>query len=142
MPRGDNMCDIEGDSDISVPTKTNLLGVKGVGEAGTVGALPAVMNAVIDALAARHPRVRHARDERADLARNRRSARVEVCCVLRLRAASFAQSRFCLAGQKARRDFREIAVRASLRAFLLSPMARKVPVNRAISARPCRPREM
>jgi aerobic carbon-monoxide dehydrogenase large subunit len=34
-----------------VPTTTNPLGVKGAGEAGTVGALPAVMNAVADALA-------------------------------------------------------------------------------------------
>jgi hypothetical protein len=34
-----------------VLTKANLLGVKGVGEAGTVGALPAVMNATNDALA-------------------------------------------------------------------------------------------
>lgn len=33
-----------------VPTETNPLGVKGAGEAGTVGALPAVMNAVADAL--------------------------------------------------------------------------------------------
>ncbi|MBV8335470.1 MAG: hypothetical protein JO358_08530, partial [Alphaproteobacteria bacterium] len=34
-----------------VPTKLNPLGVKGVGEAGTLGAIPAVMNAVNDALA-------------------------------------------------------------------------------------------
>jgi len=34
-----------------VPTALNPLGAKGAGEAGTVGALPAVMNAVIDALA-------------------------------------------------------------------------------------------
>ncbi len=34
----------------AVPTKTNPLGVKGAGEAGNVGALPAVGNAVIDAL--------------------------------------------------------------------------------------------
>jgi aerobic carbon-monoxide dehydrogenase large subunit len=34
----------------SVPCKTNLLGVKGCGEAGCAGALPSVMNAVIDAL--------------------------------------------------------------------------------------------
>ena len=33
-----------------VPTATNPLGVKGAGEAGTVGALPAVMNAIMDAL--------------------------------------------------------------------------------------------
>ncbi len=33
-----------------VPTKTNLLGVKGAGEAGCVGALPAVANALVDAL--------------------------------------------------------------------------------------------
>jgi aerobic carbon-monoxide dehydrogenase large subunit len=33
-----------------VPAKTNLLGAKGCGEAGCAGALPAVMNAVVDAL--------------------------------------------------------------------------------------------
>jgi len=33
-----------------VPCKTNTLGVKGCGEAGCAGALPSVMNAVIDAL--------------------------------------------------------------------------------------------
>jgi carbon-monoxide dehydrogenase large subunit len=33
-----------------VPAKTNPLGVKGCGEAGTTGAMPAVMNAVVDAL--------------------------------------------------------------------------------------------
>ncbi|MBV8165254.1 MAG: xanthine dehydrogenase family protein molybdopterin-binding subunit, partial [Alphaproteobacteria bacterium] len=34
-----------------VPTKFNPLGAKGAGEAGTVGAMPAVMNAIMDALA-------------------------------------------------------------------------------------------
>jgi aerobic carbon-monoxide dehydrogenase large subunit len=34
-----------------VPAKTNLLGAKGCGEAGCAGSLPAVMNAVVDALA-------------------------------------------------------------------------------------------
>ena len=34
----------------SVPAKTNLLGVKGCGEAGCAGAMPAVMNALVDAL--------------------------------------------------------------------------------------------
>jgi len=33
-----------------VPTKTNPLGVKGAGEAGCVGAMPAVANALVDAL--------------------------------------------------------------------------------------------
>ena len=33
-----------------VPTATNPLGVKGAGEAGCVGARPAVMNGIIDAL--------------------------------------------------------------------------------------------
>jgi carbon-monoxide dehydrogenase large subunit len=32
------------------PSPTNVLGVKGVGEAGTIGSAPAVMNAIIDAL--------------------------------------------------------------------------------------------
>ena len=34
----------------SVPSPTNLLGAKGTGEAGTTGALPTLMNAIIDAL--------------------------------------------------------------------------------------------
>ena len=34
----------------SVPARTNLLGAKGCGEAGCAGALPSVMNAVVDAL--------------------------------------------------------------------------------------------
>jgi aerobic carbon-monoxide dehydrogenase large subunit len=33
-----------------VPCKTNVLGVKGCGEAGCAGSLPAVMNALVDAL--------------------------------------------------------------------------------------------
>jgi carbon-monoxide dehydrogenase large subunit len=33
------------------PSPTNPLGVKGIGEAGTIGAAPAVINAVVDALA-------------------------------------------------------------------------------------------
>ncbi len=33
-----------------VPSPTNRMGVKGVGEAGTVGSLPAAMNAILDAL--------------------------------------------------------------------------------------------
>jgi carbon-monoxide dehydrogenase large subunit len=40
-----------------VPATSNPLGVKGCGEAGVTGALPAVMNAILDALAARG--VRH-----------------------------------------------------------------------------------
>jgi carbon-monoxide dehydrogenase large subunit len=39
--------------DESVPCKTNLLGVKGCGELGTIGAVPAVVHAVLDALAER-----------------------------------------------------------------------------------------
>jgi len=35
---------------VPVPTSTNLLGVKGAGEAGCVGALPAMGNALVDAL--------------------------------------------------------------------------------------------
>ncbi|MBI2317205.1 MAG: molybdopterin-dependent oxidoreductase, partial [Betaproteobacteria bacterium] len=50
MPRADDFCDIKIGS-LSVPTDRNLLGVKGAGEAGAVGALPAVMNAIMDALA-------------------------------------------------------------------------------------------
>ncbi len=41
--------------DESIPCKNNVLGVKGVGELGTIGATPALVNAVADALA-RHGR--------------------------------------------------------------------------------------
>jgi carbon-monoxide dehydrogenase large subunit len=51
MPRADTFCDLVIESN-PVPTRLNPLGAKGAGEAGTVGALPAVMNAVLDALAA------------------------------------------------------------------------------------------
>jgi carbon-monoxide dehydrogenase large subunit len=49
MPHAHHLCDMEVESN-PVPTKTNPLGVKGAGEAGCVGALPAVTNAVVDAL--------------------------------------------------------------------------------------------
>jgi carbon-monoxide dehydrogenase large subunit len=50
MPRADDVPFFEVDSH-EVPTQVNPLGAKGVGEAGTVGALPALVNAVNDALA-------------------------------------------------------------------------------------------
>src|SRR5262244_3357000 len=50
IPRGDVFPDMHIESN-PVPKKLNPLGAKGAGEAGTVGALPAVMNAVVDALA-------------------------------------------------------------------------------------------
>ena len=50
MPHAHNLSDIEVESN-PVPTKTNPLGTKGAGEAGNVGALSAVANAVVDALA-------------------------------------------------------------------------------------------
>ncbi|MFM9971618.1 MAG: xanthine dehydrogenase family protein molybdopterin-binding subunit [Burkholderiales bacterium] len=49
MPRADDLPDIDtGFHD--VPCNTNPLGVKGVGEGGTIGAPPAIMAAVLDAL--------------------------------------------------------------------------------------------
>ncbi|HJU14997.1 MAG TPA: xanthine dehydrogenase family protein molybdopterin-binding subunit [Stellaceae bacterium] len=50
MPRADTMCAMTVKSN-PVPTRLNPLGVKGAGEAGTVGALPAVMLAILNALA-------------------------------------------------------------------------------------------
>ncbi len=50
MPRASDMPNIEIGFN-NVPCKTNVLGIKGAGEAGSVGALAAVMNAVVDALA-------------------------------------------------------------------------------------------
>jgi carbon-monoxide dehydrogenase large subunit len=42
---------------METPTFANPLGAKGVGESGTIGAIPSVYNAVIDALA--HLGIRH-----------------------------------------------------------------------------------
>jgi carbon-monoxide dehydrogenase large subunit len=50
MPRAADLPDIQMTTR-EVPTKVNPLGAKGVGEAGTVGAMAAAMNAVNDALA-------------------------------------------------------------------------------------------
>ena len=49
MPRADDFCSVVIE-DNPVPTPTNPLGVKGAGEAGTVGSLSAGVNAVVDAL--------------------------------------------------------------------------------------------
>ena len=49
MPHAHDFCAMQVESN-PVPTKTNPLGVKGAGEAGSVGALPAVVNALVDAL--------------------------------------------------------------------------------------------
>jgi carbon-monoxide dehydrogenase large subunit len=42
---------------LETPTHINPLGAKGIGESGTVGATPAIQNAVIDALS--HLGVQH-----------------------------------------------------------------------------------
>ena len=49
IPRADNMPFFETDHTVT-PCPHNPLGVKGIGEAGTIGSTPAVVNAVIDAL--------------------------------------------------------------------------------------------
>ena len=49
MPRADDFCAVVIE-DNPVPTATNPLGVKGAGEAGTVGSLSAGVNAIVDAL--------------------------------------------------------------------------------------------
>jgi len=50
MPRADTFVGFNTHFDTSIPCTTNVLGVKGVGELGTIGATPAVVNAVVDAL--------------------------------------------------------------------------------------------
>jgi carbon-monoxide dehydrogenase large subunit len=49
MPRASDVGDMTVESH-PVPTKTNPIGVKGAGEAGCVGALPAIANALVNAL--------------------------------------------------------------------------------------------
>ena len=53
VPRADQMPPMNTAFDESVPCKTNLLGVKGCGEIGTIGAVPSAVHAVLDALSTR-----------------------------------------------------------------------------------------
>lgn len=50
IPRADDMPPAILFDTLGTPSPTNPLGVKGCGEAGTIGAMPSVMNAIIDAL--------------------------------------------------------------------------------------------
>ena len=50
LPRADDLPDIEVEL-LEMPCATNPLGVKGAGEAGAVGSPPALINAILDALA-------------------------------------------------------------------------------------------
>jgi aerobic carbon-monoxide dehydrogenase large subunit len=50
VPRADQFPPLSASFDESTPCRTNLLGVKGCGELGTIGAVPAVVHAVLDAL--------------------------------------------------------------------------------------------
>ncbi len=50
VPRADDMPSAIGFETLGTPSPTNPLGVKGCGEAGTIGAMPSIMNAIIDAL--------------------------------------------------------------------------------------------
>ncbi|MGI4878109.1 MAG: xanthine dehydrogenase family protein molybdopterin-binding subunit, partial [Janthinobacterium lividum] len=50
VPRADDMPPVIGFATLGTPSPTNPLGVKGCGEAGTIGAMPSIMNAIIDAL--------------------------------------------------------------------------------------------
>lgn len=50
VPRADNLPSIDTHTDETTPCRINPLGAKGVGELGTVGGTPTVMNALIDAL--------------------------------------------------------------------------------------------
>jgi len=50
LPRADTFLAFKTAFDESTPCLTNILGSKGVGELGTIGATPAVVNAVVDAL--------------------------------------------------------------------------------------------
>ena len=53
LPRAEHAPDMSIESH-AVPCKTNRMGIKGCGEAGCAGALPSVMNAIVDALGGKH----------------------------------------------------------------------------------------
>jgi carbon-monoxide dehydrogenase large subunit len=51
LPRADDLCHFQVETAKGTPCTHNPLGVKGCGEAGAIGAPPAVINAIVDALA-------------------------------------------------------------------------------------------
>jgi carbon-monoxide dehydrogenase large subunit len=53
MPRAEDMPDIDFAYE-EIPCKTHAMGAKGCGEAGTVGALPAIISAICDAISIEH----------------------------------------------------------------------------------------
>lgn len=55
MPRADMARHFDFTTDEATPSTNNILGVKGVGELGTIGATPVVVNAVLDALRTARP---------------------------------------------------------------------------------------
>ena len=75
LPRASWLPSFELDETVT-PSPVNPLGVKGVGEAGAIASTPAVVNAVVDALAsAGYPASRHAPHRPAGLARHAREGR-------------------------------------------------------------------
>ena len=75
MPRADLVREFRTAEHIRCRRPNNPLGAKGAGEAGTTGALPTCMNAVIDALrSAGVSAFRHAGDAGAALGGDRRRA--------------------------------------------------------------------
>jgi len=50
LPRAEHSVAFRTEFDTTIPCLTNPLGIKGVGELGTIGATPALVNAVVDAL--------------------------------------------------------------------------------------------
>ena len=103
MPRAHHFCHMEIKSH-PTETKANPLGVKGAGEAGCVGAMPAVGNARRRrAVGARHQGHRHAGDAGAHLARDRRGESlspkhrrlVETRACAARRSAMFARAELC-----------------------------------------------
>ena len=76
MPRAADIPDYILGSTVT-PSPVNPLGIKGVGEAGTIGATPAIANAVLDALEPLgHHASRFAADARARLAGDQSEARL------------------------------------------------------------------
>ncbi len=82
MPRAEDMPDIDFAYE-EIPCKTHEMQAKGCGEAGTVGAMPAVVSAVCDAIGV--SACRYAADARACLARiagKGRESRLNYCGLL------------------------------------------------------------
>ena len=93
IPRAPDVPSIEVGMPTSTPSTTNELGIKGVGETGTIASPPAVLNAVVDAHPARGHPDRASGDPRDRLEGDPRRPQRRRCGMIPARSSTHGPSR-------------------------------------------------